>query len=496
MALCLKCVILGEPGTGKSSLGRLLSAGRKAGEAYEATVTDPTSHTQLVFRLAEHRDLPTDLRHVACALLVYDVTEPATYEAVQRKYVPYVSERLDAERSFVMLVGTHAEQRCQRRVEAQVAEEYAASQSLFHMEVSTTLKRNIDLTLKVMRIRATYLLKKRPDTACKPPEIDFAALSDEQESPSLTPQFSERHHFRKHSFEQEEDLLNHCSNFSFPLQEADFNAMQGRKKRYDEALGDPSTVDSNLSFANSVVEDEPEMTELMENRPRKEFTLQGDSLLDSQPKKPVIPLLNISHSPSGSQTERRASTPNDRSREIGGSTDRPITRPALLELVVQLSPDSSSRVLLYEGDSALEVAQRLLGDLEDCEQAAGELALVVEDQVQLYCSQLQSVKRQPAVRHIVSERHLKAQPEVRPVVIDLKRSESERKQRPLEPRRLLFKVKVSVGGRQADVLVREGDDLQAVAHSFAECSGLGADLESQVLELLQHAMGRYHERVR
>ncbi len=492
MALCLKCVLLGEPGTGKSSLGRLLSAGRKAGEAYEATVTDPTSHTQLIFRISEYSDLPTDLRHVACALLVYDVTEPATYEAVKQKYVPFVSERLDAERSFVMLVGTHAELRCQRRVEAQAAEEYAASQSLFHMEVSTTLKRNIDLTLKVMRIRATYLLKKRPDTACKPPEIDFAALSDEQESPSLTPQFSERHHFRKHSFE--DDLLNQCSNFSFPLQEADFNALQGRKKRYDEALGDPSTVDSNLSFANSGVEDE--LAEVIENRPRKEFTLQGDSLLDSQPKKPVIPLLNISHSPSGSQTERRASTPNDRSREIGGSTDRPINRQALLEIAVQLSPDSSSRALVYEGDSAVEVAQRLLGDLEDCEQAANELAIVVEEQVRLYCAQLEQVKQQPTVRHIVSERHLKAPPEVRSVVIDLKRSESERKQRPLEPRRLLFKVKVSLGGRQADVLVREGDDLPTVARSFAQRSELGPDMETQVLDMLKHAMSRYHERVR
>lgn len=496
MSVCLKCVLLGEPLTGKSSLGRLLSAGRKAGEAYEATATDPVSHSQLLFRIFECTDLPSDFTRVACALLVYNVTDPDSYAALQRKYVPYVTKKLDAERSFVIIVGTHADQKCQRRVDAQEAEEYAASQSVFHMEVSNTLKRNIDLTLKVMRIRATYLLKKRPDTAYKPPEIDFAALSEDQESPSLTPQFSERHHFRKHSFEQNEDALNKCGNFSFPLQEPDFASLRDRKKRYDEAVVDPSTVESNLSFANiSGVSDESEFTELLENRPRKEFTLQGDSLLDSQPKKPVVPLLNISHSRSGSQTERRGSITGERSLEVGGSTDRPLARPAVLEIETKVSDQTTTRALVYEGDTALEVAYRLIGDIEESDQAICDLAEIIEQQVAQYCAQLHKPKPQPVVRHIVSERHLRPQPEIKPIKVDLKRSESEKKQRQMiEPRRLLFKVKVNLGGRQGDVTVREGDDLPTVARTFAKGNALPTELEAQVLDLLNHAMTRCRQR--
>ena len=61
------------------------------------------------------------------------------------------------------------------------------------------------------------------------------------------------------------------------------------------------------------------------------------------------------------------------------------------------------------------------------------------------------------------------------------------------PRKLLFKLKVNIGDRRSDVLVREGDNLEEVAHSFAQHNS-AYEMETQVRDLLRTAMSKYRER--
>ena len=61
-----------------------------------------------------------------------------------------------------MLIGTHSDMTDRRQVAVDEAEEFASENSAFHMEISCILNKNIELTLKLMKIRSLHILKKNP----------------------------------------------------------------------------------------------------------------------------------------------------------------------------------------------------------------------------------------------------------------------------------------------------------------------------------------------
>ena len=73
-----------------------------------------------------------------------------------------VSSKLQTGTTFIMLIGTHSDMTDRRQVAVDEAEEFASENSAFHMEISSILNKNIELTLKLMKIRSLHILKKNP----------------------------------------------------------------------------------------------------------------------------------------------------------------------------------------------------------------------------------------------------------------------------------------------------------------------------------------------
>ena len=111
-----------------------------------------------------------------------------------------------------------------------MAEEFASENSAFHMEISSPMSKNIELTLKLMKIRSLHILKKFPGmrnsttTDCDIVNMSSPTVVQNRTNGSVreisiesspphnepvkahTPQFSGKNK-KSHNFEYEPDLV-------------------------------------------------------------------------------------------------------------------------------------------------------------------------------------------------------------------------------------------------------------------------------------------------
>lgn len=179
MSVHLKGVVLGDSSTGKSSFLQAISSDKSN---LQVETIDPSTKTSIIFHLEESSKMPNSLSHTPCIFLLYSLVNYNTFASVKENWVPKAMAAIKNENSFIIIIGTHNDLSNKREVDAQEAEEFATSNGVFHMEISSTKRRNIELTLKVMRIRASYLLKKHPEIGEPQYENDVVNISSPRSS--------------------------------------------------------------------------------------------------------------------------------------------------------------------------------------------------------------------------------------------------------------------------------------------------------------------------
>ena len=160
MAVILKGTICGDKKVGKTSFLEQISGAKAKRNCYDIELTDPATQTQIKFIIEESSATPQTKS--VCIFLVYSLASVSSYESIKRKWLPEIQSATNLSNSFIIIIGTHSDI-SEKFVKSYEAEEFAASNGAFHMEISSVSKRNIELTLKLMRIRAFNLLRKHPE---------------------------------------------------------------------------------------------------------------------------------------------------------------------------------------------------------------------------------------------------------------------------------------------------------------------------------------------
>ena len=214
MSIILKGVVLGDDKTGKSSF--LISLNPSSPKPHSVDLVDPNTNNKIKFSFEESNQIPNNS---VCVFLLYSLESYKSFESVQQKWLQLAQSALNPSSSFIIIIGTHSDS-LHKEIDPHEAEEFAASNGTFHIEVSNITKRNIELTLKLVRIRAFYLLKKHPEIM----------TVDEEENLSLETGSS--------------------YNVDIPLQIKDYSSIQNKKNRYE-----------NRCFAESVYGSKEVLTE-------------------------------------------------------------------------------------------------------------------------------------------------------------------------------------------------------------------------------------------
>ena len=116
----------------------------------------------------------------------------------------------------------------------------------------------------------------------------------------------------------------------------------------------------------------------------------------------------------------------------------------MLEVMLR---SGSKKVEVHLGDDAFQLAREVLGR-EEGVPALGEL---IYEKVTAYCEKVRAAAA----------------------------------------KRVLFKVKVRIGTKSGEVVVKEGDDFEALADQFIQEQGLTLTRKPQIVELLQLAKKRH-----
>ena len=448
----LNGIVLGNPKTGKTCLLQTLSGKKPLNNQFEVNLTDPISKSTLNFLIEESNEM-LDCSHCVCVIITYSMNNRESFRAVQNKWMPQVFKKINHEASFVMVLGTHSDLRSEKKVNTQEAEEFAATNGVFHMEVSVPSKRNIELTLKLMRIRANYILKKHPEVM---EALDYVSTKEEasMEDNKLldseidhqvdfedcaTPQFSTKDHKK-----------------DFPLQISDLSALVSKRNRYyQESDSKLDKHEGNLSFANisgiSNCEEEEAITEdifneELDGEPRTEREVNIDTLGSPMfwdrkvPPLSSIPL-NVEKQTPRTQQRRISSSfqfESENSTERSGNE-------ALLHLEINLGYEIK-HVDVFEGDSAFDLAKKVLNNAPT--KQVNELTQLIQEKVSNYCEEVKKVQTK---------------------------------------KKALYKVKVNLGNKSAEVVVRKGDKPSDLAKKFAKENNLSKDLEKEVLKMLLSA---------
>jgi hypothetical protein len=357
MAVHLNSLALGDPNTGKTSFLSLLSSGRRSLHLHEAAVYDSCSHTQFIFKIEELEKAPDSFIGVTCCLLFYDMTNYASFSSIVNHWLPLVVNKGCRESAFIIILGTHSDQSSHIAVELQTIEALAAEQGAFFMEVSSVTRKNVDLTLKIMRIRARQLLRHNPELRKVPEsespkpvsralELEFGYDEVGAHDRSPTPQFSTRHKFSQGKLE----ALGSSSDMPRPMSDL------RKRNRYEED-GEP-----NLSFANmsSITnrEDSGFFQDTIECN-----VLTGDTLGSPQYKMPL---------------RRVASSPAKVLDEL----------PVLFDLEVRLGPQHVKKVSVRVSDTAKSLAEQVLSNCTGKGELVELLACQITERIRGYCAEL------------------------------------------------------------------------------------------------------------
>lgn len=371
MAVILKGIVCGDKKVGKTSFLEQISTGKKTSRNYEVDLIDPTTQSTIKFLLDETNEITNSI----CVFLVYSMTSQYSFNSIQEKWFPLVQSKLNFGSSFVIILGTHSDSN-EKSVDSHEAEEFAAGNGAFHMEISTINKRNIELTLKLMRIRAFYLLRKHP-------EIKNSDNFSSPKSPSNS------------SF----------SSFSLniPLPFKDFSALQSKRNRYDEhekktfaeSVFDSSeekqkkslvcNEEKNMSFAD--MGDFDEIPNLSDEFIEEKFDEISIDTLGSPSWHQKVPPLSIINMPSYifPQTER-SNNPSTSFLESGSSTERANKDPLLiLEILLE---KSVKKIEVFADDNAESIAERVLGEFSEKIEVLSEM---IEKAVNDYIGQVRTI---------------------------------------------------------------------------------------------------------
>jgi hypothetical protein len=323
MSTVLKGVVLGDENTGKTSFFHSLCPAKPG----SIELTDPSSNNKIKFLLEESLLIKPK---TVCAFLVYSIESFDSFESVQNKWLKVAQTSMNLSNSFIIIIGTHSDS-SHREVDPHEAEELAASNGAFHMEISNVSKRNVELTLKLVRIRAFYLIKKHPEIKCE----------DEEGSVSLETGSS--------------------LNMDIPLPFKDFSSIQSRKNRYEgrsfaeSVYGSKEVLtEKNMSFAD--MQDSMQSSDYCENDSEEPLEISIDTLGSPSWHQKVPPLSFFPSSlNSHPQTERSS---HSKLLESGSSTERNRKEP-LLVLDIQLD-NCLKKVEVYPEDNAYTLAEKAL----------------------------------------------------------------------------------------------------------------------------------------
>lgn len=132
---------------------------------------------------------------------------------------------------------------------------------------------------------------------------------------------------------------------------------------------------------------------------------------------------------------------------IATSLSLPDLPASLLSLEVKLTPSTTVSVSVFEGDSALDLAKRVLAGRSVSSQEIRTLSARIQTRVEEYCASLS-----------------------------------------LKP---LYKVKVAYGEVYGEVVVRDGDNLRALASDFCRIHSLPVGVELNIYSRLESAHTDY-----
>mmetsp|Transcript_602 Transcript_602/g.1012 ORF Transcript_602/g.1012 Transcript_602/m.1012 type:complete len:444 (+) Transcript_602:4846-6177(+) len=427
MAVILNSLALGDSNSGKTSFLTQLCSGRRCLHLHEASVYDSQSHTQFVFKIEELTQPPDSFVGVSCCLLFYDMTNYRSFVAIKDHWLPLAVQKGCRDSGFIIILGTHSDLRADLAIETQTIENLAAEQGVIFMEVSAVTRKNVDLTLKLMRIRARQLLTHYPKLREVPVETESPkpvsrALELEFEDEEVqadhtpTPQFSERHKFT-------EGKLEALFTSDMPRPMADFK----KRNRYEDDL------DHNMSFAN--------MSSIT-NREDSGFfqddiecnVLTGDTL----------------GSPSCQMPLRRVmSTSNTSAKAVEEAT-------VLFDIEVRLGPKKAKKISVKANDTALGLAEQVLSGYSVKSELVDLLASQISERIRNYCDEI--------------------------------RNNSLEKEN--VPRPLLFKLHVNIGDRKVALEVRDGDSIKATCEEFCRRHQLNQEVQRSLLSSLLSAAAR------
>eukprot|EP00762_Andalucia_godoyi_P002347 ANDGO_07632.mRNA.1 Ras-related protein RABA1c len=169
MSGVIRICIVGDSRVGKSSLVAEFAGRGLAGSAYSETrglVTEQFSlGSGIMAEMVDHRsNIPAAekqsfYKSADFVLLLYDITVHSSFESATSRL--YREAHHYAPDAIVMLIGCKMDMNLERAVTIKEAETFATSAGLFFMEVSCKDHTNIELTLKIMRIRAQHILRRR-----------------------------------------------------------------------------------------------------------------------------------------------------------------------------------------------------------------------------------------------------------------------------------------------------------------------------------------------
>ncbi|CAG9314520.1 unnamed protein product [Blepharisma stoltei] len=486
MPVHLKGIVLGDSETGKSSFLQAICSNKANLQDFQVETIDPATKTSLVFHLEEANQFLNGLTQYPCIFLMYSLANYASFLSVKENWLPQVLSTIKNDFSFIIIIGTHNDLINEREVDSQEAEEFATSNGVFHMEISSINRRNIELTLKVMRIRATYLIKKHPEMTDLQPENDFVNISSPKASEiseevernvDIIDEFS-LYHIEENNLHLENEF-NKCQNIitDIPMSFSDYKEMKKKKDRYEKCkdgvlaeipiniLNEKSKAqvfEENISFANisEISKEEFNFSETVEdffpdayeNMDRLEDCPINIETLGSPSwqKQRKVPPLTIISQPSmismcPPKTERRTA-PNTQINS-GHNTERIIKDP-LLFLDVK-TKDGIKRINVYPGDTAQNLAETILGNCPEAE----DLGNLIENEINKYCNEIRSIQNS-------------------------------------KKNKILYKVNVRLGEKALEIVVKEGDKVEDLAKKFVESNKLSRDVEATVFKLLIEAEKR------
>jgi GTPase SAR1 family protein len=156
MSIYLNALVSGPSMAGKTALLNALGANALS---KEVTVYEPNLESHLTFCFQESVDLPVSFDSLTCILLVYSLVNADSLRVIASDYLDKVCVSASPTYSFIILVGTHADLPSYRAVQTRDVTHILQSRTVSHFEVSNESVRGADSLLKMLRIRASYILR-------------------------------------------------------------------------------------------------------------------------------------------------------------------------------------------------------------------------------------------------------------------------------------------------------------------------------------------------